>query len=277
MGMRKKPIQKPMIGNVSKPKPTTPAPQESNKAGGLGESIADQVSSGKLDKRTLPMLPPSETNRLLPGGGLVPNTSTQRGNKLLNALREAPLPPQSANPPMGEIAASRGISDKPSFKDKLSLPQQPNPIEDAIKAQLGDRYSDYQKARSELNSRMQTMDLRKDPITGQMTSSTDIGNREQLFKQFGIDAGALPKPALPPTGNQPRNISPALQVQQDQQRMYQTQPASQQMQAPEAEPIQPASQQMQSEQQAPEQDNSAIDSQIAQLQQQIAQLQAQKK
>lgn len=39
----------------------------------------------------------------------------------------------------------------------------------------------------------------------------------------------------------------------------------------------PAAAQAQSEQPAPEQDNSAIDAQIAQLQQQIAQLQAQKK
>jgi hypothetical protein len=352
MGMRKKPVQKPMIGTVNKPKPATPAPQESYKAGGLGESIADQVSSGKLDKSKLPMLPPPDPFRKLPGGGLVPspgssgssesnpsfarlrdainkpaqpmNEAVERENQIQQSLIDqgvnpntpvsqnyakpapdsAPTPrpvrgrfdPSQPNPPQANTSLE-GID--PLKLALLGLKKQPipqpNPMEDAIKAQLGDRYADYQKARSELNSGVQTMDLRQDPITGQMTSSTNIGNRERLFKQFGIDTSALPKPApapapsnrlLPGGGlvpNEPlpaRTISPLQQLEQNKQKMYQNQPASQQMQAPEAEPMQPASQQMQSEQpeqQAPAQDNSAIDAQIAQLQQQIAQLQAQKK
>lgn len=280
MGMRK-PVQKPMLGNVAKPKPNQPA---------ITEPAPVPVYTGKIDKMTGNMK--EEALRRLQGGKNPPNATEpqehsmlqqQSGSRLSNNSGMGDIASGRKNPPKMYTTATEPVQNsQPALPPsgfgkygKNQLPPKPNPIEDAIKAQLGDRYADYQKARenSLLNGRMQTMDHRQDPITGQWTSSTDIGNREQLFKQFGIDTNALPKPAITPV----KTISPLEQFKQTQQKMYQTQPASQQMQAPEAEPMQPASQQMQSAQQAPAQDNSAIDAQIAQLQQQIAQLQAQKK
>jgi hypothetical protein len=76
--------------------------------------------------------------------------------------------------------------------------------------------------------------------------------------------GALNKVPKPPVAPMQSEMNAAPEVPATEQTQDAVEPA-------------PAAAQAQSEQPAPEQDNSAIDAQIAQLQQQIAQLQAQKK
>lgn len=250
MGMRDKLVKKPMIGNVSKPKPTTPAPQEPNKVEALPASNPKpsllQLLEGKgrslYGKGGMSHINNNTTN---PAAGSLfgstPNPTLQRptnNNGAFNKLREAVL----RNP-----SAFAGLKDRSSA----------NPPANNMLSSLG-------------------------------SLTTSAKPNQPVQESAPIEAPSAP--VQQPTNNS-ASISPQSQFQQTQQNLYQPtnsqpvqneqpesmEPASQQMQAPPTEPTQPASQQMQSEQQAPEQDNSAIDAQIVQLQQQIAQLQAQKK
>ena len=257
----RKPVQKPMIGAVSKPKPTTPAPQEPATTAPQESYRVEALPAPRkpIDPEAFKLFEEKmreiQSRPQIPSTRPVPSTG-MRGSKLeKDILRGATNPPQSVNPSTGEIAASRGISEKPSFKDKFKNPTPPPMNEDER--------------------------LRK------MEEASNSGNMDEYYRLQGLTPPKMgvrpvPNPQLSAgriSGESPvRTISPLQQFQQNQQRLYQTQPASQQMQAPQAEPVQPAAQEMQSAApEAPAQDNSAIDAQIAQLQQQIAQLQSQKK